>query len=223
MRTRMLRGGLPSGLVLAVAPLVLAGCRGGADRCAGGSCSHPTPTSAVSPAVQPGMQASAVSGRTLPESGYAGSANRPAEAATGTSYAGQKTCPVSGAVLGASGPPVAVAVRGQTIYVCCENCAAKVRANPDLYLPRVAAERGASAGGAPAASPPAPAATSALYGGQRTCPVTGETLDPDGSAIPVTVRGQTIYVCCSGCAAKVKRAPDAYLAKVATERGTVSR
>lgn len=62
------------------------------------------------------------------------------------------------------------------------------------------------------ASPPA------LYGGQNTCPVTGEDLGSMGPAIPVTVRGQTIYVCCRGCAADVQRDPDPYLAKVQAGR-----
>lgn len=56
------------------------------------------------------------------------------------------------------------------------------------------------------------------YGGQKTCPVMDEPLGSMGPAIPVTVRGQTIYVCCRGCASKVQRDPDRYLAKVTAER-----
>lgn len=57
-----------------------------------------------------------------------------------------------------------------------------------------------------------------LYGGQKTCPVTGEELGSMGPATPVKVKGQTVYVCCRGCAAKVQRDPDTYLAKVPVER-----
>ncbi|MHB1426477.1 MAG: hypothetical protein ACYC3I_25225 [Gemmataceae bacterium] len=39
-----------------------------------------------------------------------------------------------------------------------------------------------------------------------------------GTPIPVTVKGQTIYVCCRGCVAKVERDPDTYLRKVQAER-----
>lgn len=124
--------------------------------------------------------------------------------ATANSYGGQLTCPVTGIRLGVNGPAIPVAVEGQTIFVCCANCAAKVRANPQPYLAKVAAER--------AATQPAP--LSQLYGGQKHCPVTGEELDPAGGAIPVTVRGQTVYVCCQGCVGKVKKNPDLYLAKV---------
>ena len=69
----------------------------------------------------------------------------------------------------------------------------------------------------PAATAAAPAANK-LYGGQKTCPVTGEELGSMGPAVPVTVQGETVYVCCPGCAAKVKRDTDGYLAKVRAER-----
>jgi YHS domain-containing protein len=117
----------------------------------------------------------------------------------------QKTCPVSGQPLAGVANPVSVTVKGQTVQVCCQQCAAKLMANPDAYL-------GASAGQTATSS------NAVLYGGQKTCPVTGEELDPAGGATPVTVRGQTIYVCCAGCAAKVKLFPEKYLAKVAAER-----
>jgi len=67
-------------------------------------------------------------------------------------------------------------------------------------------------------STPAPA--TAAYGGQKTCPVTDEALGSMGKPIPVTVKGETIYVCCRGCTKKVQADPDQYLAKVRAERGT---
>jgi YHS domain-containing protein len=126
-------------------------------------------------------------------------------------FAGQKTCPVTGAALAGAAHPVAVNYQAETIYVCCQGCAAKVRLNPAPYLAKVRAER---AGGA------LPQAAALPLGGQKTCPVTGEPLDPS-SAVAVTARGQTIYVCCQGCAAKVNRNPEPYLAKVAAERATL--
>lgn len=71
--------------------------------------------------------------------------------------------------------------------------------------------------GAPASALPIPVA-SKPYGGQKTCPVMGDDLGAMGTPIPVTVKGQTIYVCCRGCVAKVQRDPDTHLAKVAAER-----
>ena len=57
------------------------------------------------------------------------------------------------------------------------------------------------------------------YGGQKLCPVTDENLGAMGPPVPVTVKGQTIYVCCAGCVAAVEKDPDVYLAKVAQQRG----
>lgn len=57
-----------------------------------------------------------------------------------------------------------------------------------------------------------------LYGGQRTCPVTGEALGGMGPPVPVTLNGQTVYVCCKACVAKAQRDPDASLRKVQADR-----
>ena len=70
----------------------------------------------------------------------------------------------------------------------------------------------------PAATPSTPAGGAEPYGGQKTCPVTGEALGSMGPPIPVAVNGQTVYVCCQGCAGKVRKNPDAYLPKVLQER-----
>ena len=59
----------------------------------------------------------------------------------------------------------------------------------------------------------------AAYGGQKTCPVTGEALGSMGAPIPVNLPGgQTLYVCCRGCANRVMREPVAFLQKVEAER-----
>lgn len=95
---------------------------------------------------------------------------------------------------------------------CCRN-----QSQAELAPPKP----GAEATALPAATnPPAATATAAQspYGGQKTCPVTGEALGSMGPAVPVTVQGETVYVCCPGCAAKIKRDPDGYLAKVRAER-----
>lgn len=56
------------------------------------------------------------------------------------------------------------------------------------------------------------------YGGQKNCPVMDEPLGSMGPEIPVSVQGETIYVCCRGCAAKVQRDPEKYLSQVRAER-----
>ncbi len=65
---------------------------------------------------------------------------------------------------------------------------------------------------------PSPIKVAVPYGGQKLCPVTDDELGSMGAPIPVTVRGQTIWVCCRGCVAKVQRDPDKYLRKVEAER-----
>ena len=60
--------------------------------------------------------------------------------------------------------------------------------------------------------------TAVKYGGQRTCPVMGDVLGEMGEPIPVSVKGQTVFVCCKGCVAKVQRDPDKYLAIANAER-----
>jgi hypothetical protein len=55
-----------------------------------------------------------------------------------------------------------------------------------------------------------------MFNGQKTCPVLGKPLG--ASAVAVTVKGQTIYVCCSRCVAAVQSNPDVYLTRVAIER-----
>jgi YHS domain-containing protein len=104
-----------------------------------------------------------------------------------------------------------VLVNGRTVYVCCANCAAKVKANPDAFAPKAAA-------GLPSALPPAPQAAAAAlpFGGQKLCPETGEELT--SGAIAVNTRGQKVYVCCPGCAMKVKLNPDKYLPAVMEDR-----
>lgn len=173
--------------------LSLAGCRSGCGRCGGGTCEGPAGSTGGA--------------------GHVASAN---PVVAETSYGGQRTCPVTGASLAGVPNPLPVVVKGQTVYVCCAHCAAKVKADPDTYLARVAAERSGNAVTSPATSASGP------YGGQNSCPVTGEPLDTSGGAIPVTVRGQTVYVCCRACAAKVKANPDTYLPRVIAERAASS-
>lgn len=62
-------------------------------------------------------------------------------AAPAARYGGQRTCPVMGDILGEMGEPIPVAVKGQTVYVCCKGCVGKVQRDPDKYLAIVNAER----------------------------------------------------------------------------------
>jgi uncharacterized protein (TIGR03000 family) len=48
--------------------------------------------------------------------------------------------------LGAMGPPVKVGIKGQAVFLCCEDCAEEARQNPDKTLAEVKALRAKSAG-----------------------------------------------------------------------------
>lgn len=94
---------------------------------------------------------------------------------------------------------------------------APVAQMPLTVAPAPSAQHQHLAGGQPT-NPRQPASAQQPYGGQRTCPVMDEQLGAHGSPIPVTVRGQTIFVCCQGCVRRVQADPDRFLAKVAQER-----
>ncbi|MEX2316000.1 MAG: heavy metal-binding domain-containing protein [Pirellulales bacterium] len=48
----------------------------------------------------------------------------------------QKTCPVTGLVLGSMNTPVKVTVGGRVVFLCCSGCVAPLRDHPEKYLPQ---------------------------------------------------------------------------------------
>ena len=54
---------------------------------------------------------------------------------------------------------------------------------------------------------------------QRFCPVTGAALGSMGVPVKITLRGQTVFLCCKGCMGKAKRSPDEML-KILAEAAT---
>lgn len=50
---------------------------------------------------------------------------------------------------------------------------------------------------------------------QKTCPVTGESLDSMGGPIRVEVAGRTVFICCKACEKPLRKNPAKYLAKLA--------
>jgi YHS domain-containing protein len=49
---------------------------------------------------------------------------------------------------------------------------------------------------------------------QRVCPVTGEVLGSMGKPYKISVKGQTVFLCCSGCEEEIRNDPDKFLAKI---------
>ena len=46
------------------------------------------------------------------------------------------------------------------------------------------------------------------------CPVTGQPLGSMGPPFKVVVQGQTVFLCCDGCEAALRKSPEKYLAKL---------
>jgi YHS domain-containing protein len=59
-----------------------------------------------------------------------------------------------------------------------------------------------------------PEADRALAEKQKVCPVSGEPLGSMGKPVKITVKGKTVFLCCSGCEPAIKKDPDKYLAKL---------
>jgi YHS domain-containing protein len=59
----------------------------------------------------------------------------------------------------------------------------------------------------------------ALAEKQKTCPVSGESLGKHGKPVKVTVKGQTVFLCCAGCEAAIKKNPEKYLEKLKAKEG----
>ncbi|QDV78334.1 hypothetical protein [Botrimarina mediterranea] len=118
------------------------------------------------------------------------------------SIAEQKVCPVSGQPLGAMGKPIPVTIGDKTIYVCCEGCIAKVKANPAKYF---AAKTQLTVA-------PATAADAAAIALQKVCPVMDEPLGGMGTPLKVTGLRRDIYLCCKGCLKMLEKDPEKYLA-----------
>ena len=51
---------------------------------------------------------------------------------------------------------------------------------------------------------------------QRVCPVSGDVLGAEGKPYKVTVKGQTVFLCCAACEKQLVKNPDKYLAKMKT-------
>lgn len=129
MFTRMWQPGWTWAGAAALLGLALTGCKGQSRVACGGGCGG-----CRGPSNWPSAAGSA-SARRAPAA--------PAAAPTVDSrpYGGQKTCPVMDEPLGAMGPAIPVNVEDDTVYVCCEGCAAKIQRDPNKYLPTVKAER----------------------------------------------------------------------------------
>ncbi len=87
-----------------------------------------------------------------------------------------------------------VDMQGQRVYLCCPMCADKLRANPDKYFEKAAAEG------------------VLLENVQTLCPVSGEKLKDN--KVYVDYQGRRIFFCCENCVGKFNKNPEKYLQKL---------
>ena len=109
----------------------------------------------------------------------------------------QTNCPVMGGVIDST---IYTDIQGQRVYHCCPMCSKKLKADPDKYFKKAAAD-------------------GVLFENiQATCPVSGEELED--SAIFTDFEGRRIFFCCNKCEKSFKADPQKYLKKmdVATDK-----
>jgi membrane fusion protein, copper/silver efflux system len=136
----------------------------------------------------------------------------------------QKMCPVQRDTrLGSMGKIEKVTLNGKTFFVCCDKCIKPAQEGPAATL--------ASLETLMKQAPSAPVtmeqkirnnlaklspADRLLAETQRLCPVQPDTaLGSMGPPIKMTVKGQTVFVCCKGCVDEVTGNPDEMLKKAA--------
>ena len=103
----------------------------------------------------------------------------------------QTVCPVMG---GKIDKTVYVDANGKRIYLCCQGCDKKVKADPAKYIAMLEKE------GITLDKATVP---------QTVCPVMGGKINKN---VFVDANGKRIYLCCQGCDKKVKADPAKYIA-----------
>lgn len=146
--------------------------------------------------------------------------------------AAQQKCPVMDEPLDGMGGPYKVHANGKAVYICCPGCAKKIIAEPRKYLDMLTAagvsppelQTATDSSIAPAAGEEVrprvfkvTAADQPFVEAQKFCPVMDEPLDGMGGPYRVNVEGRAVYICCPGCAKKLRANPDTYLGKLAEQ------
>ena len=150
----------------------------------------------------------------------------------------QQYCPVlTGSRLGSMGSPVKLAIKGQTVFVCCSGCREEAIKEADRTLKRVKERRSEKIAPPPAdkKQPPAPKPAKespedrkisvelaklspsdrALAEQQRFCIVSQEGRRGSmGAPVKIKVGGETVFLCCEGCEDSAKKNPAATLARL---------
>jgi multidrug efflux pump subunit AcrA (membrane-fusion protein) len=143
--------------------------------------------------------------------------------------------------LGSMGQPVKVLVKGQPVFLCCTTCVNKALAAASKTLakaeearervkagPSPAESAAATSAGAGAKDAKAKAALAKLAPEDRReaeaqgfCPQSGQPLGAMGVPVKITLKGQTVFLCCEGCLDDAQADADRTLAKVAQLKAKV--
>lgn len=124
----------------------------------------------------------------------------------------QVICPVTGEPLGAMGKPAKGVVEGRTVYVCCEPCLDFIREEPARYLAKVGLKPAQNLGKSTLVV--STDADTGAIARQGVCPVMGAKLGAMGAPWKMTLAGREVFICCKGCAPKLEREPEKYIAKM---------
>ncbi len=106
-------------------------------------------------------------------------------------FKNQTHCPVMGGKIDST---VYTDIQGQRVYHCCPMCIAKLKAEPDKYFKKAAAD-------------------GVLFQNIQTlCPVSGEVLED--KAVFTDFEGRRVYFCCNSCKGKFAKDAQKYLKKL---------
>ena len=121
----------------------------------------------------------------------------PPPAIEGQAKIKQTLCPVMGGEIDSS---IYTDIQGQRVYHCCGMCSDRLKADPDRYFEKSAAE-------------------GVLFQNiQTTCPISNEDLE--GKTVFVDYKGRRIYFCCEGCVPKFEKDPDGVLQRMDESTGS---
>ena len=127
----------------------------------------------------------------LVSAGLSGESAAPAKATPPKVLKPQTVCPVMGKPIDSASY---TDLQGQRVYFCCGGCEKKLKADPDKYFKQAAAE-------------------GVLFQNiQKTCPVSGETLED--RTVYSDFEGRRVYFCCQKCRDKFDDNPQEYLKKM---------
>ncbi len=103
----------------------------------------------------------------------------------------QTNCPVMGGKIDSA---IYTDIQGQRVYHCCPMCSKKLKADPDKFFKKAAAD-------------------GILFENiQETCPVSGEKLED--KSVYTDYEGRRIYFCCKKCRGTFNDDPQKFLSKM---------